>query len=92
MVDITGTASTSDVLQENHYYSFGLAFDGPWLQNDAGVRDNKYQYNGKELNDDFGLNWNDYGARWYDGRDVGQGIDVIMVVCNGVGLVINKVG
>lgn len=28
--------------------------------------DNRYQYNGKELNDDFGLNWNDYGARWYD--------------------------
>jgi RHS repeat-associated protein len=27
---------------------------------------NAYQYNGKELNDDYGLNWNDYGARWYD--------------------------
>lgn len=27
---------------------------------------NKYQYNNKELNEDFGLNWNDYGARWYD--------------------------
>jgi len=27
---------------------------------------NKYQYNNKELNDNFGLNWNDYGARWYD--------------------------
>jgi RHS repeat-associated protein len=27
---------------------------------------NKYQYNGKELNDDFGLGWNDYGARFYD--------------------------
>jgi RHS repeat-associated protein len=25
-----------------------------------------YLYNGKELNSDFGLNWLDYGARWYD--------------------------
>jgi RHS repeat-associated protein len=27
---------------------------------------NKYQYNGKEWNDDFGLGWYDYGARFYD--------------------------
>ena len=27
---------------------------------------NRYQYNGKELTSDLGLNWNDYGARWYD--------------------------
>jgi len=26
----------------------------------------KYQYNNKELNNDFGLMWSDYGARWYD--------------------------
>jgi RHS repeat-associated protein len=27
---------------------------------------NDYLYNGKQLQDDFGLNWYDYGARFYD--------------------------
>jgi len=65
VIDITNTPATNDILQENHYYPFGLSYEGPWLMNDA-TRDNKYQYNGKELNDDFGLNWYDYGARFYD--------------------------
>jgi len=34
------------------------------LKKGAGVR--QYKYNGKELNQDFGLDWMDYGARWYD--------------------------
>lgn len=60
-----------EITQENHYYPFGLGYEGPWLMNDAVARDNKYQYNGKELNDDWGLKWNDYGARWYM-ADVGR--------------------
>lgn len=47
------------------YYAFGMTYDGPWMIND-GAKDNPYQYNGKELNLDHGLNWSDYGARWYD--------------------------
>ncbi|MDX2190970.1 MAG: RHS repeat-associated core domain-containing protein [Bacteroidota bacterium] len=65
IVDVTNISSTNDVIQENGYYPFGLNHNGPWLMNDA-AKDNGYQYNSKELNDDFGLGWSDYGARWYD--------------------------
>ncbi|MBK7808756.1 MAG: RHS repeat-associated core domain-containing protein [Saprospiraceae bacterium] len=43
----------------------GMTYDGPWMINDA-AKDNPYQYNGKELNLDHGLNLSDYGARYYD--------------------------
>jgi RHS repeat-associated protein len=57
-------ASTNEVTQENHYYAFGMNMEGVWVNQPS--PDNRYQYNGKELNEDFGLNWNDYGARFYD--------------------------
>ncbi len=59
IVDVPG-----DILQENHYYPFGMNMNYGWMN--AAALDNRYQYNGKELNGDFGLNWNDYGARWYE--------------------------
>ncbi len=31
-----------------------------------GTLQNKFKYNGKELQDDLDLNWYDYGARMYD--------------------------
>ncbi len=37
--------------------------EGNW---NGAAGSNKDQYNGKEWNDDFGLGWNDYGARFYD--------------------------
>ena len=59
-------AETSELTQENSYYAFGMNMEfGTW-ENTPSVTDNLHQYNGKELNTDFGLNWNDYGARFYD--------------------------
>ena len=38
--------------------------EGAWTPQ-IGV-ENLYQYNGKEFNEDLGIEWMDYGARWYD--------------------------
>ena len=51
----------TEILQQNHYYPFGMNMEGMWP---GGT--NKYQYNGKEIDNDFGLDWYHYGARMYD--------------------------
>ena len=61
--------ATGKVLQEDSYYPFGMVMNGlsyadKSLANNG--TENKYLYNGKELQDDLGLNWYDYGARMYD--------------------------
>jgi RHS repeat-associated protein len=55
-----------EINQENHYYPFGMSMGYSWLNNAS--QDSKYQYNGKELSEEFGLNLMDYGARWYDAQ------------------------
>lgn len=63
-VNVNGSInSATEILQEETDYPFGLQQSG-FNTSIAGV-ENKYQYNGKEFNDDFGLNMCDYGARWY---------------------------
>jgi RHS repeat-associated protein len=59
---------TFTITQERSYYSFGLSipdmnYDFPPIST---VKPNEYQYNGKEFQEDFGLQWYDYGARFYD--------------------------
>ena len=61
----SGNIDNSEILNEIHYYPFGKAFNGSWY-NDATASKYKYLYNGKELSEEFDLNFYDYGARWLD--------------------------
>lgn len=57
--DANGAAET---LEYSAYYAFGMRIEGLSTSNP----DNKFTYNGKELENDLGLNWYHYGARFYD--------------------------
>ena len=52
------------------YYPFGMAIPSQSfaLPNENYNYENRYLYNSKEFQDDFGLNWYDYGARFYDAQ------------------------
>jgi RHS repeat-associated protein len=54
---------TGEIMEENNYYAFGLKHKG---YNEYSPTSNKYKYNGKELQEELGLNMYDYGARNYD--------------------------
>lgn len=68
--------ANNEVLQESHYYPFGMRMSGPSYSQSS--FSNNYLYNGKELNTEFGLNWQNYGARFYDNQ-IGRftGVDPI---------------
>ncbi len=54
----------SEVFQRHFYYPFGMGMEGGWAA--LAVSENKYQYNGKELEKGAGLGWYAYGFRYYD--------------------------
>jgi RHS repeat-associated protein len=50
------------------YYAFGLTFNSYTRENST---QQNYLYNGKEMQDELSLGWNDYGARMYM-SDIGR--------------------
>ncbi len=61
-VTFTENSGSIEVIQEDHYYPFGMSFAGI----STPTVNNMYKYNGKELQAE--LNWYDYGARFYDAQ------------------------
>ena len=60
--DLKITHSKSPVIQMDDYYPFGLTFNSYQRENSV---DQRYLYNGKELQTELNLHWYDYGARMY---------------------------
>jgi RHS repeat-associated protein len=60
-------SGNAEVVAENHYYPFGMTLGGQSWQS-PNYLENRYLYNGKEFQDELGLDWYDYGARFYDAQ------------------------
>ena len=67
-VRFQATEDGTKLLQETHYYPFGMQLYGllPEVENQSVISGNRQLFNGKEYMNTFGLNWYDYGARYYD--------------------------
>jgi RHS repeat-associated protein len=74
--DYYNEMNAHEVIQENHYYPFGMGMEGSWSNETA--PEQRYLYNGKERDTELGLNWDHFGFRMYD-SSIGRftGVDPI---------------
>lgn len=78
--DVNGNGTiepASEILEENNYYPFGLKHKGynEVVNSNRSEAAEKYKFGGKELNDELGLDWYDFGARNYDAA-IGRWLNV----------------
>jgi RHS repeat-associated protein len=71
------------LLEENHYYPFGLPIQGLSSASASNYKENRHKYQGNELTKDLDLNLMDFQARQYDPQ-IGRflGVDM-MAAANG---------
>jgi RHS repeat-associated protein len=63
--DVSISYTPSPIVSISDYYAFGLQYNNVERRG-ASTYEQRFNYNGKELQDELSLNWMDYGARMYD--------------------------
>jgi len=61
-----GTIESSELTSKRSYYPFGLQHSGAFQYQDGLASTYKYTFQGKEYQDEDGLNWHDFESRMYD--------------------------
>jgi RHS repeat-associated protein len=65
---VKGNTSQTVIVEESNYYPFGLKHKGynNVISSNGNSTAQKFGFGGKELNEELGLEWHDFGARNYD--------------------------